>query len=70
VISRFSIFSLDEKKRVMKISVLGALLFSMVLWKVRIIGKEFSGCQDTWENIRKTSTYEKLDRILASVEWE
>jgi hypothetical protein len=59
-----------KKKRVMKISVLGALLFSMVLWKVRIIGKEFSGCQDTWENIRKTSTYEKLDRILASVEWE
>jgi hypothetical protein len=29
-----------------------------------------SGRQFTWANRRKTPTYEKLDRFLASVEWE
>jgi hypothetical protein len=29
-----------------------------------------SGCQFTWANRRQTQTFEKLDMILASVEWE
>jgi hypothetical protein len=29
-----------------------------------------SGRQFTWENRRTTQTFEKLDRVLASVEWE
>jgi hypothetical protein len=29
-----------------------------------------SGRQFTWESRRDTPTYEKLDRVLASVEWE
>jgi hypothetical protein len=29
-----------------------------------------SGRQYTWANSRQTSTFEKLDRILVSMEWE
>jgi hypothetical protein len=29
-----------------------------------------SSCQYTWANRRQTPTFEKLDRILVSVEWE
>ena len=31
---------------------------------------DLSGRQFTWENRRDTPTFEKSDRILASVEWE
>jgi hypothetical protein len=42
-----------------------AILESRDLPEIALSGRQF-----TWENHREIPTYEKLDRVLASVEWE
>jgi hypothetical protein len=55
----------------MMLSILDGPLCLMQLLRVLICRKfVLSGRQFTWANRRAIPTYEKLDRVLASVEWE
>jgi hypothetical protein len=45
--------------------VFNAIIENLKLWEIELSGMKF-----TWANRRNTATYEKLDRVLASVEWE
>jgi endonuclease/exonuclease/phosphatase family metal-dependent hydrolase len=46
------------------------LLFNAVINSLDLRELELSGRQYTWANNLQTPTYEKLDRILVSTEWE
>ena len=46
------------------------VLFNAVIERLDLKELELSVRQYTWANRREVPTYEKLDRILASVEWE
>src|SRR6266498_3338974 len=46
-------------------SMFNAIIENLDLREITLSGRQF-----TWANRRNVSTYEKLDRILASVEWE
>ena len=45
-------------------------MFNMIIESLNLREIEDTGRQFTWENTLPTPTYEKLDRVLASVEWE
>ena len=45
-------------------------LFNAIIESLDLREIDLSGRQFTWANRRDTPTFEKLDRILASVEWE
>jgi hypothetical protein len=45
--------------------IFNAIIDSLDLREIVLSGRQF-----TWANRRETPTYEKLDRFLASVEWE
>jgi hypothetical protein len=45
-------------------------LFNAIIESLNLREIVLSGRQFTWANRRETPTYEKLDRILASVSWE
>jgi exonuclease III len=45
--------------------IFNAIIESLDLKEIALTGRQF-----TWANRREVPTYEKLDRILASVEWE
>jgi hypothetical protein len=45
--------------------IFNAIIESLDLREIALSGRQF-----TWANCRKSPTYEKLDRILSSVEWE
>ena len=45
-------------------------LFNAIIENLDLREIDLSGRQFTWANRRDTPTFEKLDRILASVEWE
>jgi endonuclease/exonuclease/phosphatase family metal-dependent hydrolase len=44
---------------------INAIIESLDLRKIALSGRQY-----TWASRRETPTFEKLDRILASVEWE
>jgi endonuclease/exonuclease/phosphatase family metal-dependent hydrolase len=45
-------------------------LFNAIIENLNIREIALSGCQYTWASRRENPTYEKLDRVLGSVEWE
>jgi hypothetical protein len=45
-------------------------MFNVIIESLDLREIELSGRQYTWANRRNTQTFEKLDRVLASVEWE
>jgi hypothetical protein len=45
-------------------------MFNMIIESPNLREIELTGRQFTWANTLPTPTYEKLDRVLASVEWE
>ena len=45
-------------------------MFNMIIESLNLREIELSGKQFTWANSLPTPTYEKLDRVLVSVEWE
>uniref|UniRef100_A0A453NB92 Reverse transcriptase domain-containing protein n=1 Tax=Aegilops tauschii subsp. strangulata TaxID=200361 RepID=A0A453NB92_AEGTS len=46
------------------------MMFNMIIESLNLREIELTGRQFTWANSLPTPTYEKLDRVLASVEWE
>ena len=46
------------------------MMFNMIIESLNLGEIELTGRQFTWANSLPVSTYEKLDRVLASVEWE
>jgi endonuclease/exonuclease/phosphatase family metal-dependent hydrolase len=47
-----------------------SFLFNVVINNLDLRELQLSGRQYTWANNLQTPTYEKLDRILATTEWE
>jgi hypothetical protein len=47
-----------------------SMMFNMIIESLSLREIELTGRQFTWANSLPTPTYEKLDRVLASVEWE
>jgi endonuclease/exonuclease/phosphatase family metal-dependent hydrolase len=45
-------------------------LFNDVIDRLDLREIEMSGHKFTWANSRRVPTYEKLDRVLVSIEWE
>src|SRR4051812_24256479 len=45
-------------------------MFNMIIESLSLREIELTGRKYTWANSFPTPTYEKLDRVLASVEWE
>ena len=45
-------------------------IFNAIIESISLKELQLSGMQYTWANRREVRTYEKLDRFLASVEWE
>jgi hypothetical protein len=54
----------------MTISTQGGPFFNAIIESLELREIVMSGHQFTWANRRTIQTFEKLDRILASVEWE
>ena len=46
------------------------MMFNMIIESLNLREIELTGRQFTWANSLPVPTYEKLDRVLASVEWE
>ena len=46
------------------------MMFNMIIESLNLREIELTGRQFTWSNLLPTPTYEKLDRVLASVDWE
>ena len=47
-----------------------SMMFNMIVESLSLREIELPGGQFTWANSLPTPTYEKLDRVLSSVEWE
>ena len=47
-----------------------SFMFNAIIECIGLKELEMSGRQYTWANRRETQTFEKLDRVLATVEWE
>ena len=45
-------------------------MFNMIIESLSLRETELTGRQYTWANTLPKPTYEKLDRVLASIEWE
>jgi endonuclease/exonuclease/phosphatase family metal-dependent hydrolase len=45
-------------------------MFNAIIESLDLMETELYGRQYTWANCHNTPTFEKLDRVLASVEWE
>ena len=46
------------------------MMFNMIIESLNLSETELTGRQFTWANSLPVPTYEKLDMVLASVEWE
>ena len=46
------------------------IMFNAIIQSLELREIELTGRQYTWANRREVPTYEKLDRILATTEWE
>src|SRR5215216_1289594 len=47
-----------------------SMMFNMIIESLSLREIELTGRQYTWANLLPNPTYGKLDRVLASVEWE
>jgi hypothetical protein len=47
-----------------------SFMFNVVIDSLDLREIEMSGCKFTWANSRRVPTYERLDRVLVSMDWE
>jgi endonuclease/exonuclease/phosphatase family metal-dependent hydrolase len=66
----FNIIRRIEEKNNDNFNTRWPFIFNAIIESLDLRELSLSGRQYTWANRRDTPTYEKLDRILASVEWE
>jgi hypothetical protein len=66
----FNIIRRKEEKNNNNFNHLWPFIFNAIIESLDLREIALSGRQYTWANRRDNPTYEKLDRILASVEWE
>jgi exonuclease III len=66
----FNIIRRREEKNNDNFNTRWTFIFNAIIESLDLRELSLSGRQYTWANRRDTPTYEKLDRILASVEWE
>jgi hypothetical protein len=66
----FNIIRKREEKKNDNFNARWPTVFNAIIESLNLREIVLSGRQFTWANRRDTPTYEKLDRILASVEWE
>jgi hypothetical protein len=66
----FNILRRPEEKSNDNFSPRWPFIFSAIIENLNLREIMLSGRQYTWASRRATPTYEKLDRVLASVEWE
>jgi endonuclease/exonuclease/phosphatase family metal-dependent hydrolase len=68
--SDFNIIRRQEEKNNDNFNASWSFIFNTIIESLDLRELALSGRQFTWANRRDTPTYEKLDRILASVDWE
>jgi exonuclease III len=66
----FNIMRRQEDKNKPNFNAHWPFVFNAIIESLDLREIELSGRQYTWANRRESPTYEKLDRVLASVEWE
>ena len=66
----FNIIRREEEKNNSNFNARWPVIFNSIIESLELKELELSGRQFTWASRRETPTYEKLDRFLASVEWE
>ena len=66
----FNIIRREEEKNNSNFNARWPVIFNSIIESLELKELELSGRQFTWASQRETPTYEKLDRFLASVEWE
>jgi hypothetical protein len=66
----FNILRRKEDKNNKKINTHWPFVFNAIIENLDLRELALSGRQFTWANRRPIPTYEKLDRVLGSVEWE
>jgi hypothetical protein len=66
----FNIIKRKEEKNNDNFNSRWPFIFNDIIESLDLRSLALSGRQFTWENRRDTPTYEKLDRILVSTEWE
>jgi hypothetical protein len=66
----FNIFRKPEDKSNENFNPRWPFIFNAIIENLNLREIALSGRQFTWASRRETPTYEKLDRVLASVEWE
>jgi hypothetical protein len=66
----FNIFRKPEEKSNDNFSPRWPFMFNAIIENLNLREIALSGRQHTWANRRVIPTYEKLDRVLASVEWK
>ena len=66
----FNIIRRQEDKNNPNFNARWPFIFNAIIESLNLKELELSGRQYTWASRRDTPTYEKLDRFLASVEWE
>ena len=66
----FNIIRRQEEKNNSNFNARWPFLFNAIIESLSLKELQMSGRQYTWASRRETPTFEKLDRFLASVEWE
>jgi exonuclease III len=66
----FNIIRRKEEKNNENLNARWPFIFNAIIGSLDLRELTLSGRQYTWASQRDSPTYEKLDRILASVEWE
>ena len=66
----FNIIRREEEKNNSNFNARWPVVFNAIIESLDLKEIQLSGRQYTWASRRETPTYEKLDRFLASVEWE
>jgi endonuclease/exonuclease/phosphatase family metal-dependent hydrolase len=66
----FNILRRKEDKNNKNFNPHWPFVFNAIIESLNLREIALSGRQYTWANRRDNSTYEKLDRVLATVEWE
>ena len=66
----FNIIRRQDEKNNENFNRRWSFMFNMIIESLDLREVELSGRQFTWANSLPIPTYEKLDRVLTSVEWE
>ena len=66
----FNIIHIREEKNDDNFDGRWTFMFNTIIESLDLLEIEFSGRKFTWANTLPIPTFEKLDRVLASVEWE